>query len=384
MASSWFRNTAPLAALALSFSTSGALARPGTHAPAVSSYDTRASSVVFSYRLGASDAGSFNTLSYNANFSSTTAKLSAQFGLHYVRFGNDESDVTQHGIAGGAVALFEFPVADRFDDGVPRAALGFYVGGVPTGYFSGEQNALTLPLTMGLVFPVSPVAALTLTPSFELAPSANLDTRFIPTQIDVDPNDLVGPDGQIEIDADLVQRIAAQGIETEFSVSVPMRVGLELAIHLGEGADFNVYGGLSTLGGAFRGSLVKTVGAGLVIRWDDIVPAVLPPERRLAREDCGAIEERFRACPNSKAWQPPGANPASPTAPGASPGVAPETPAPEPSVPLTPVAPPPVETPPPAETPADAAPAPEPESLAPLEAESPGTAPTPPTGAFPR
>ena len=55
-------------------------ALPGTHAPPISTYDTRASSIVFAYRHGASAEGPFNSFSYNANFSSTIGKLSAQFG----------------------------------------------------------------------------------------------------------------------------------------------------------------------------------------------------------------------------------------------------------------------------------------------------------------
>ncbi|HEY3667426.1 MAG TPA: hypothetical protein VGL19_15570, partial [Polyangiaceae bacterium] len=102
-----------------------ATALPGSHAPAISTYDTRASSIVLAYRHGSSDAGPFDTFSYNANFSSTSGKLSAQFGLHYVNFASQESASTAHGIGASGVALFVFPVAGRYDDGVPKAAIAF-------------------------------------------------------------------------------------------------------------------------------------------------------------------------------------------------------------------------------------------------------------------
>ena len=34
--------------------------------------------------------------------------------------------------------------------------------------------------------------------------------------------------------------------------------------------------------------------------WDDIVPAVLPPERRLLKESCEDIAQRFYTCPQSE------------------------------------------------------------------------------------
>src|SRR6187551_2203622 len=108
-----FRASSCLGLVAAAFSTAlagHAAATAGTHAPAVSTYDTRASSVVFGYRHGFSDAGSFNTFSYNANFTSTSGRLSAQFGIHYVNFKEAEADTRAHGVAGSGVAVLEFPI----------------------------------------------------------------------------------------------------------------------------------------------------------------------------------------------------------------------------------------------------------------------------------
>src|SRR4051812_14463329 len=96
-----------------------AAATAGTHAPAVSTYDTRASSIVFAYRHGFSSAGSFNTFSYNANFTSTTGRLSAQFGIHYVNFKPTDADTRAHGVGGSGVAASEFSVPAPHVNGVP-------------------------------------------------------------------------------------------------------------------------------------------------------------------------------------------------------------------------------------------------------------------------
>ncbi len=102
-----------------------------------------------------------------------------------------------------------------------------------------------------------------------------------------------------------IEDAVKKGVSVDFSFKVPMRAGLDGSVHLGENVDFSVYSGVSTLGGGFSGSSVFTLGAGLTFRWDDVVPAVLPVERRLDREGCDAIEGRFRSCPNSRQWLSP-------------------------------------------------------------------------------
>ncbi len=334
----------------------GAAATAGTHAPAVSTYDTRASSVVFAYRHGFSDAGSFNTFSYNANFTSTSGRLSAQFGIHYVNFKEADADTRAHGVAGSGVAVLEFPVAGRYENGVPKMAVAFHLGGVPTAYISGERNFLTVPFVLGFGLPMSPARMLTFTPWYELAISANVDTIVRPEGVTIDSSSVqIDPaTGMASLKPGAVQEALSKGVTIDLGVSVPMRVGLEAAFHLGTSADLNLYGMFSTLGGAFSGDSVKTVGAALVVRWDDIVPAVLPKSETETSESCAATERHFRACPNSRFWltpeqrgqsAPPSPSPAT-TAP-ASPPQAPPHAAAAPPTPPAP-SPAPAPTPPPA------------------------------------
>jgi hypothetical protein len=375
-------------------------ALPGTHAPAISTYDTRASSVVLAYRHGSSDAGPFNTFSYNANFSSSSGKLSAQFGLHYVNFDAKDNSSTAHGVGASGVALFVFPVAGRYDDGVPKAAISFDVGAVPTAYVSGQRNYLTVPLVLGFGVPLSPHQAVTITPWFEMAPSANLDTVFKAADVQIGDNvvnkspECSNPatlaQCKITLNQSEIEDAVKKGVTVDLSFKVPMRAGLDGSVHLGENVDFNVYSGVSSLGGGFGGPSVFTLGAGLTFRWDDIVPAVLPVERRLDREGCDAIEGRFRSCPNSRKWLSPEQRARTPELPAnatqltpaqALPTERPAAVAPAAIAPPPPAAPP---APPPAVAPA----LPAPPAVAPPSSGAPqgSRAPTPgapPIAAFP-
>ncbi|MEI9936493.1 MAG: hypothetical protein WDO69_04640 [Pseudomonadota bacterium] len=357
-----------------------ARALPGTHAPAISTYDTRASSVVLAYRHTASDAGPINTFSYNANFSNTTGILSAQFGIHYVNFDAKANDSTAHGVGASGVALFVFPVAGRWADGVPKAAIAFDVGSVPTVYVSGQRQYVTLPLVLGFGVPLSPHKAITLTPWFEASFSANLDTVFKATDIKIDPNAVmktVNPDGTVSINLNQsdVEAAVKKGVTIDSGFYVPMRAGLEAGIHISESVDFNLYSSIATLGGGFAGSSAFTLGAGLGYRWDKIAPAVLPVERRFEGEDCEAIEARFRSCPSAGKWLTPEqrAKEAKPVQPV------------EPAAAAHPVPAPPAVSPTPATAPAPASPpAAAPPTLAPAPAPAPATAvpPGPPSAAF--
>src|SRR6478609_11298353 len=113
-----------LGATILAF-TSEAWGLAGTHPIVVSSWDARASNVSLGYRHGFMKGGGFNDVAYNADFTSTSGRLSAQFGLHYVNFTAKEGDPTAHGLAATATALIVLPLASRFDNGLPKAALAF-------------------------------------------------------------------------------------------------------------------------------------------------------------------------------------------------------------------------------------------------------------------
>jgi hypothetical protein len=350
--SAWFA-----VAVALTASAIGrpAAATAGTHPLSVSTYDTRASSIVFGYKHGFSDAGSFNTFSYNANFTSTTGRLSAQFGIHYVNFKETGSDARAHGVAGSGVGVLVFPIAGRYDNGVPKAGLALHLGGVPTAYVSGERNFLTLPFVMGFGVPLSPAKFVTLTPWYEMALSVNVDTIVRPEGVTISDDDvIVNPQTQmVSLREGAVQDALAKGVTIDVGVSVPMRVGLEASFHLGKTVDLNLYGAFSSLGGAFGGEKVQTVGGALVIRWDDIVPAVLPKPVVEERESCEATERRFRACPISRTWlSPEQRGQASPEPPPSAVTPSPLTTSPA-AAPVTPPAAPPPAAPPPAAPPTD-------------------------------
>lgn len=345
--------------------------------------------MVLAYRHGSSDAGPFNAFSYNANFTNTTGKLSAQFGLHYVNYAPKVNNETAHGVGASGVALFNFPVYGRWDDGVPKAAIAFYVGSVPTIYVSGERNYLTIPLTLGFGVPLSPHKAITFTPWFEAAPSANLDTIFKPADIQAsagdvtitqDPNFPTDPTKvKVSVNQSALEAAVKKGVTIDYGFSVPMRVGLEAGIHVSQSVDFNLYAAIGTLGGGFTGSSLAMLGAGLVYRWDDIVPAVLPVERRLERENCDAIEARFRSCPASQKWLTPEQR-AQPLKPITSVTVHP-TPQ-QPTLTPKPVTPAPAVTPASAITPATS-PAPSPATTLAPEPAPTTPAGTPPSAVFP-
>src|SRR6187399_1691686 len=138
-----------LGATILAF-TSEAWGLAGTHPIVVSSWDARASNVSLGYRHGFMKGGGVNDVAYNADFSSTSGVLSAQFGLHYVNFTPADGNPTAHGLAATATALFHLPLTKRYENGLPVAALVFLVGSAPTTLVSGSLNYVTIPLVLGV------------------------------------------------------------------------------------------------------------------------------------------------------------------------------------------------------------------------------------------
>ena len=374
-------------------------AKPGTHGPSISTWDTRASSVVLAARPGFVDGGHFFIGSYNANFTSTSGNLSAQFGMHYLNFREVETDPVAHGLSGTAVALFSIPVTERFDNGTPKFALAFFLGGAPAALIGGRLNYLSLPLVTGFGFPISPAKGITLTPWFELSPGFNLDTRI--NEVSLDPQVVMSQyctedeirtgtcevPQDLDLDQEVVNYIVEEGVDIEFSTTVSARAGFDIALKASDSFDFRIGGTYGTIGTAFQGTRVLWAGVSLVWRWDDIVPAVLPAEKRLLKESCEDIEARFRTCPESKRWMPPEALGAPGTQPPqgvAPPAAAPAAPPPaQPPAPL-PAAPPPGAPPsaPPAAPPAQPPPA-QPPPAAPPAQPPPAAPPAPPPPAAP-
>jgi hypothetical protein len=277
----------------------GAEARPNTHAPAISTWDPRASSVVFALGRSVSGEGSFTFTSYNANFSSTNGVLSAQFGVHYTTFKDTEDGPTARGVSAGGVALISLPLSSRFENGVPGSAFAFYIGGVPTAMFSGQLNFISVPLVLGVGLPFSPSEYVTFRPWVELSPGLNFDTRI--QAISTDAAIQSAMDGTLTRQE--VEALVDEGLNIQQQTTVGKRAGVSIGVHLGERVDFDAN---LMLGAGHQGAL--SLGAGLVLRWDRMVHE-LAPDRRDAdrergsedadaeRESCEALAARYhRTC----------------------------------------------------------------------------------------
>jgi hypothetical protein len=264
-----------------------ALALPNTHAPAVSTWDTRASSLVLGLGRAVSGDGRFTNLSFNANFSSTSGILSAQFGAHYVTFQQDDGGLTARGASASGVALISFPLAERHENGIPRSSFAFYIGGVPTALFSGQLNFISVPLVLGVGLPFSPAPSITFRPWVELSPGLNFDTRI--QAISTEAAIAAAQDGSLTEDE--VEDLVRQGLHIDRETTVGKRAGLSFAVHLGERVDFD----LNLVIGAGHAGAVG-LGGGLVVRWDAMVQGVRSDRERLERADCAAIAARFESC----------------------------------------------------------------------------------------
>lgn len=357
------RASALLSALIALAGAKIAEAKPGTHPLVVSTWDARASSVVLGYRNGSFDGGGFNIVGYHANFSSTSGVLSSQFGLYYENY-HDKQISMAHGLAASAVALFNLPVMRRFDNGLPMIAVDLYLGAAPVGLINGERNYFSIPFVFGAGVPITPVKYISIVPWFELSPSINLDTVIKPYQFTAEDiakyydakNNTIR-----NLTAADVENLVNKSVELKTTFAVGARGGLDLSLHASDSFDFNVNAALSSVGSAFSGPRVLYLGGGLTWRWDDIVPAVLPAEKRLLHESCDDVEARFTTCPNSRKWKKIEGDPAAygpmkldPGTPTKMPAASTPTPAPTPSAPpvtVTPAAPnaaPPPPPPPPA------------------------------------
>jgi hypothetical protein len=300
-------------ALALAVS-SGAAARPNTHAPAISTWDPRASSVVFGLGRALSGDGAFTFTSYNANFSSTNGVLSAQFGVHYTTFKDTDDGPTARGVSAGGVALISLPLSSRFENGVPGSSFAFYIGGVPTAMFSGQLNFISVPLVLGVGLPFSPSPYVTFRPWLELSPGLNFDTRI--QAVSTDSAIQAAMDGTLTRAE--VEALVEEGLDIQRATTVGKRAGLSIGVHLGERVDFDAN---VMLGAGHPGAL--SLGAGLVLRWDAMVHELererdsADQERRERRlleeaeeEDCAALAARYHRTCRLRTAPTPGRAPA--------------------------------------------------------------------------
>lgn len=348
-----------------------AFATPGAHPALMSTSDTRASSVILAYRqsLGPLTGRVF---SYNANFTSTGGILSAQFGAHVLQLQESKDTNTLFGAAATGAAIWSIPLTQRFDNGVPKAALILYAGGAPNAAVSGKRNFLNVPIGIGIGSALSPASWISITPWFEAAPGLDLDTTIVePDLSQYAPDngaiqDLINDQEAVLFSEEDIKQVIADSVKVDLAFEMAMRAGLDITLRMSESWSFNLNSYLTSLGATFGGQKFLFAGAGLMFHWDDIVPAVLPPSRRLERESCEDIETRFRMCPAGKALTapPPPVCPvvpapvepavtpktiptqpdpsAPPVLPPASPDAAPS----DPAIGATPTSPPPAAAPP--------------------------------------
>jgi hypothetical protein len=268
----------------------------------MSTSDTRASSVSLVYRQAVGPLTG-RVLSYNANFSSTGGKLSAQFGAHVLQLQESQAVDALYGAAATGAAVWNIPLMDRFDNGVPRVGLVTYVGAAPTAAVSGRRNFLNVPLGIGLGAALSPASWISITPWFEAAPGLDLDTTiedpdlspYAPSESDI--QDIINNRQPVPLTEAEVRNLLSDSVKVDLAFEMAMRAGLDVTLRMTESWSANVNTYLTSLGSYFGGETFVYAGAGLVYHWDDIVPPVLPAARRLQNESCEDIEARFRMCP---------------------------------------------------------------------------------------
>lgn len=248
------------------------MARPNTHGVSISTWDVRASSLALGLTKAMSGAAKYQALSAVANFSSTSGFLSAQFGLHYLNFQEDDADAPEaSGASLGGAALFHFPWGGQLSSGLPPGALNLYVGGQPTMIVGVERNYLSLPLAFGAGLTWTPTARFSVTPWAELSRSVNLDTRLqaVDTQTAVE----AAQNGQLTRED--VETLVRDGLALEVVSHTATRWGINASVHMTPRIDLDVNmmlgtGSVSNLG----------LGVALVIRWDQFVGSMRQPSSK--------------------------------------------------------------------------------------------------------
>ena len=175
-------------ALPILLASQVALARPGSHAPAVSTYDTRASSMVLAYNQRFFRGGQLGFASFNTNFTSTNGNLSAQFGLHFLHIREEGRDLGL-GLSAGVVPMYSVPLTGRHKNGIPRMAFAFYGGPVPTIIVGNSFTDLSVPFVVGAGLPLGPTDWLTVIPAVE--GSVSIDAGLVVSEHVLNIDDLL-------------------------------------------------------------------------------------------------------------------------------------------------------------------------------------------------
>ena len=283
-------------------------AKPGTHGRAISTWDTTRSTLSPSYHRGfILEGGSANQVAYNATFTSTTGKLSAQFSVQYMNLSPDELPWTLHGGGVSAAVLYGIPMGERYSNGLPRAALSFFGGIVPAIQTNGTHSFTTFPVVFGLGFEFSPIRLISITPWMEGAVSFNLDTvfRYNAFQDRISEGSIedvqieYGPDGQIvnvSVQNGVVDDLIDEVIQYDTSLAFRIRGGLTVSVNLGDRMDFQVNGTVAQMGNDFDAPPTICIGGAFVFAWDDAPLLILPEEKRAETLSCGAAGARYRNC----------------------------------------------------------------------------------------
>lgn len=256
--------------LAWSASVPTAQARPGLLPAMTTTEDTRASTIGLQYGALFSDRGSGHTASYLSNFSSTTSKVSAQFGLHFLLFDDAERD-RMWGFAGSSMTQFSKPIRPRFDNGVPRLTMQIAPGLVPTVLVGPRHVEIDLPLVLRLSLPASPVPWLTFTPWAEAGVQLHFDGSVTQQALDQGGAAAGGEWSDLE---DVPTRFS-DVVSYELRMGGLGRGGLKVTAHVGR-LDLILHATASTLSTDGTLGWLVHAGGGLRVRWDKVVPHVLP------------------------------------------------------------------------------------------------------------
>ncbi|MCB9670083.1 MAG: hypothetical protein H6734_11470 [Alphaproteobacteria bacterium] len=228
----------------------------GAHPPAISTWDTRSSSVVLGYQESFGLGGTLRSATYSSNFTSSSGRLSSQFALHYLAYGLDDWPSVAHGAGGSAITLHQWPLIGDLRDGPADLALAVYGGPAAALVMNGRDNLAMVPVPLGLGVPISPFHELTLTPWAEVAPTLEVISRI--EEVDIQVEDGVPVD---------VQQTLESALGLHVGMRVPARGGVDLNVHAGR-VDFAARIGLSSLIDERGARPVGSIGLGVTVHWD--------------------------------------------------------------------------------------------------------------------
>ena len=275
-----------------------ALARTGTQAPAIASFDTRASHVAGNAQFGfTKGGGALDFWGGAGGFSPSSGLVSVEFGVYLLRLRESTSSENDRGASVTATGLVSLPLGERFTSGVPSTAFALYFGVAPVAILSGASSSLALPAVVGVGFPISD-ERFTLTPWVEGAPTLNVDPRVDQRPLSALSARAVDPiTGRVTLTNQQIADAVDKAVGHELSFGFGLRHGLTAEMRLSNELDLRLLAAGSYLGDAFDSRPMLETGVGLTWRWDHVVRAVLPVEDRLSGESCDAVEARFARCP---------------------------------------------------------------------------------------